>query len=261
MLSEGVLNIQQPRPIYATSALFVPASLRTPNLNPEKVKVIWMGSESSGLLNAAHACYNDTLDIACCVIAPQAAPFAPISIPVDTRIPSIGDSIQMVSLDGMSVSEIAAPMDHSGFGQKISIERAVSIRVGTVTGVYPQGFRQYRWPCFTTSIPAKPGMSGGFVTLPSHGTTMGACGIVCADNSTEESHTNYFECGESVIACAWPALALRVPVSIPSSNNSPTRSLYEMMRMGDLDLAIGGIDHIEIIDLDNNDCRIGMRPT
>lgn len=264
VLSEGVLSIQQPLPVYAASALFVPASLRTPTLNPEKLKVIWMGSQSSGLLNAAHACYNDTLDIACCVIAPQellASPFAPISIPIDTSVPSMGDLVHMVSLDRMGVSEVAAPMDHTGTGQKISIERAVSIRVGTVTGIYPQGFRQYRWPCFTTSIPAKPGMSGGFVSLPSHGTTMGACGIVCADNSTEEAHTNCFECGESVIACAWPALALRVPVSIPSTNNSPTRTLYEMMRMGDLDLAVGGIDHIEVIDLDNNDCRIGMRLT
>lgn len=264
VLSQGVLNIQQPRPLYATSALFVPASLLTPTLNPEKLKVIWMGSKSSGLLNTAHACYNDTLDIACCVIAPQeshTASFVPLSIPVDTRVPSIGDLIQMVSLDGMDVSEVAAPMDHTGAGQTISIERAVNIRVGTVTGIYPQGFRQYRWPCFTTSIPAKPGMSGGFVTLPSHGTTMGACGIVCADNSTEEAHTNCFVGGESVIACAWPTLALRLPLSIPSSNNTPTRTLYEMMRMGDLDLAIGGIDHIEVVDLDNNDCRIGMRLT
>lgn len=262
VLSEGVLKIQRPVPAYSASALFVPPSLRTPSLNPERLKAIWMGAEYAGLLNAVHACYNNTLDIACLLITPQelyATPFRPVSIALDTTVPSIGDIVHMVSLEGMDVSELAPPTGANGTGHKLSITRRISIRIGTVTDTYAQGFRQYRWPCFTTSIPAEPGMSGGFVHLPRDGATIAACGVVCADNSTVGARADYFQCGESVIACGWPALALRVPISIPSTPDSPTRTLYDMMRDGSMNTAVGGIDHIEVVDLGNGECRIGYR--
>lgn len=264
VLQEGVLNIQRPVPRYSPSAQFVPASLKTPSLHPEKLKAIWVGSGYGGLLNTAHACYNETLDIACCVLTPQESPvtpFRPLSIPIDTTVPSIGDVVHIVSLDGMGVSELKPPANITGSGQLLSIAQRVSIRIGIVTAIYPQGFRQYRWPCFTTSIPVTPGMSGGFVTLPRDGTTIAACGIVCADNSNLEAYSDYLQCGESVIACVWPALCLPLPISIPSNPNSPSRTIYEMMRVGDIDPAIGGIEHIEVIDLGNGNYTIENRRT
>jgi hypothetical protein len=141
VLSEGVVNIQRPVAAYSASALFVPNSAKIPSLSPEKLKGIWMGSEHADLLNAAHAYYNDTLDIACCVVSPQqlhSTRFSPISIPIHTTVPAIGDVI-------------------------------------------------------------------------------------------------------------------------PSTPSLPTRTFYEMMRNGALDKAVGGIDHIEIVDLGNDDCRIGIR--
>jgi hypothetical protein len=52
-------------------------------LNPEKLKALWLGSWHAGMINVAQVGYNDTLDIACCVVVPQeehAAPFQPASI-------------------------------------------------------------------------------------------------------------------------------------------------------------------------------------
>ncbi len=102
-------------------------------------------------------------------------------------------------------------------------------------------------------------MSGGLVVSPREGKTISACGIVCADNSTSEARANHLVCGESVIACAWPALALRVPNSIPTTPKTKTRSLFEFIRSGDMPMAVGGIDHIDMIEQENGDCKIRRR--
>jgi hypothetical protein len=132
VLSEGVATIQRPEPMYAASSLFVPDRLRHPSLNPEKLKVVWMGSDHANMLNSPHANYNETLDIACCVITPEEvhAPFQSIAAPIDTRVPKPGDVVHMVSLDNMIASEIEEPADPSGKGQIIFIHRRVSIRIG-----------------------------------------------------------------------------------------------------------------------------------
>lgn len=252
VLTEGVLNIQRPVPRHAPSALFVPASSRTPSLSEEKLRGSWMGSKSADMLHVKHFSYNDSLDIACCLLTPQekfATQFAPVPIPLDTVRPSVGDVVHLVSQGGMYIANRIPPTGAKGKGQRFSMHRRVNIRIGTVTAIYPQGFRQYPWQCFTTSIPAEPGMSGGFVYLPREGVTIAACGIVCADNSTPEAHTDYSLCGESVIACAWTALTLVVPEY--DGSDAPMRTLLEMMKMGVMPPAVGGIDHIQIVDRDD----------
>ena len=176
-------------------------------------------------------------------------------------VPSRGDMVHMVSVDNMSVAERSAPTDASGTGQVIRITTRVSIRAGTVTAVHPNGFRQYAWPCFTTSIPAEPGMSGGFAFLPVHGATIAACGLVCTDNSSQAARTDNHLCGESVIGCTWPALGLQVPFSLPTSSNSATRSLLDVMNAGDIGLPVGGLDNIRIEHAPYGDCRVELRIT
>jgi len=262
VLLEMVFDIQQPVKKYDTSSPFIPKSFKMPSLEPTKLKSIWMGSENADLLNTAHANFNDSLDIVDYVITPQEShtqSFKPVSIPIDINVPSIGEVVHMVTLDGMEVTEIKSPNVVNGTGQLLQIKRRVNIRVGVVTNIYPQGFRQYKWPCFTTSIPAIPGMSGGFVTIPREGETIAACGIVCADNSINAAYNDYFQCGESVVACAWTALCLNVPITIPSSPDPPTRTIYQMMQDGDMDKAIGDIENIEVIDLGNGDYTIKNR--
>jgi hypothetical protein len=190
-----------------------------------------MCSTHASMMNVLHVGYNQTLDIACCMVAPQDEqdpPFQPVSLPIDTAVPVLGDVAHMVSLENMTVEEHIPPTDASGTGQVLAVTRRVSIRVGVVTGVYLGGFRQYKWPCFTTSIPAEPGMSGGLVTLPRDGNTIGACGIVCADNSTPEARSNPLQCGESVIACAWTALSLRISFALSAIETGTSRLRYHL---------------------------------
>lgn len=260
VLIDGAAKIQQPHQRHVPSALFAPRS--EPSLSPQMLKAAWMGTQHADMMNVLHASYNSTLDIACCVVMPQGVfpgSFHPVSIPLDTAVPRMGDVVHMVSQDGMLLDELTPPADGLGKDQTLSLTKRISIRIGVVTGVHPQGLRHYKWPCFTTSIPAEPGMSGGFVTLPRDGVTIAACGIVCADSSSSEARIDQTKCGESVIACAWPALGLRAPDSIPSTPETHTFSLYEMMRSGRLDHPVGGLDCIRFLEKEHGDCTLERR--
>jgi len=258
VFSEGVLRAQRPAPGHAPSALFIHQKDLDPSLEPDRLKAIYMGSATATMLNTIHLNYNDSLDLAACVLVPQDNETITqhVAIPLDTGQPSIGAVVHMVSLDGLQVDERIPPQAQDGKGQVIVTSRRVSIRVGIVTGLYPAGFRQYKWPCFTTSIPAEPGMSGGFVYFPRENVPIAACGVVCADNSTEEARRNFFQCGESVIAFAWSALALRLPLSFPSQPTEYGHTLYEMIRLGHVPLPLGGIDQIRVMETGNGSCRI-----
>jgi hypothetical protein len=258
VFTEGVLKAQRPIPGHAPSALFIHPKDLDPSLEPDWLKAIYVDGTIATMLNVIHLNYNDSLDLAACVLVPQENETITqrVAIPLDTGQPSIGAVVHMVSLDGLQVDERLPPQARDGKGQVIVTSRRMSIRVGIVTGVYPSGLRQYKWPCFTTSIPAEPGMSGGFVYFPRENVTIAACGIVCADNSTEEARHNFFQYGESVIAFAWSALALRLPLSFPSQPTEYGHTLYEMIRLGHVPIPLGGIDQIRVMETGNGGCRI-----
>lgn len=262
VFAEGVLKAQRPYPRHAPSAVLVGKRDRTPVLDASKLKVLWGGSKNAAMFNAVYMHYSESLDLACCIVEPQLHESIPeqLFIPLDVNIPSVGEVVHMVSNDGLKSCETASPRSNiDGTGQRMKLSRRVSIRIGVVTGVHLQGYRQYKWPCFTTSIPAEAGMSGGFVYRPIEGETIAASGIVCADNSPDKARNDFFHCGESVIGCAWPALGLRMPSATPQPGDSPqTHTLLEMMRRGNIPLPHGGIERINTKDSGNGDCIISM---
>lgn len=257
VLSEGVLRTQRPYPRHAPSAVVIPKSSITPSIEPKDLKVFWMGTKNALAMDLVHVEYNDSLDAACCILVPQEldeGSFNPISLPIDVAVPCVGDVVHMVSQDGLSAS--TDKLDHA---RRIQLTRRMSVRVGVVTAVHPKGYRQYRWPCFTTSIPAEPGMSGGLVVLPVEGKTIAACGIVCADNSSDGARTNHNERGESVVACTWATLGMGLPESFSAQTIDNRRSLFEFMQSGKMPMAIGGIDSIDIHQKENGDYAIRRR--
>lgn len=257
---KSALKIQRPHPRYAPSALqeFVPFSATSPSIDESKLRACWVGSGNAYMLLTRHISYNENLDIGCAVLEPQdenKKTFKPTSVLLDAKEPSVGDVVHMISLSGHEISNYFSPTDISGAGFPFLFNCHVSLRVGTVTGIYPQGYRQYKWPCFTTSIPAMPGMSGGMVTVRNR-VPVGACGIVCADNSSDEARKDNALCGESVIALAWTALSINVPKVIDV--NPPMQTLYEMMKLNQLPSAIG-IDNVPYIDRGNGEGAIKIR--
>jgi hypothetical protein len=260
VLLEGVTRIQRPYALHAPSSLFASRQRAQPRLEPSRLKASWMGSETSNLMNVWHLSYNETLDIACLLIGLQnehAQRFQPTLVPVDTAIPAVGDIVQMVALDTPLVTELKPPDDPSGYGQEIKTHKRTSIRLGVVTGVHANGLRHYGWPCFTTSIPAEPGMSGGLVSIFGDNKTVAACGIVCADNSSIESRKDQRRLGESVVACTWPALALTTLAELSASQRVMT--LYEMMKSGAMPTALG-IECVEVADRGGGDYAAVRKP-
>lgn len=257
VLTEGMLKIQRPVARHHPSALFVPDNAHHPILNEEMFRALWMGTNSGDVLFGRHVCFHENLDVACCIVQPQEhcrENFHPAAIPFDTYRPKVGEVVHMVSQTQLGITNRTEPTGPKNTGQTISINRNVSIRRGVVTGVYPEGYRQYKWQCFTTSIPAEPGMSGGFVFVPREGESIAACGIVCADNSPDEAKTSFLSCGESVIACSWTALALKIPTYM--ANDAPQIPLLEGIRTGIIGSATGPLSDITYQDNGDNTGRL-----
>lgn len=262
VFAEGVLKAQRPHPRHAPSAVLVGKRDKTPFLDASKLKVLWGGGKAAAMLNVVYVHYSESLDLACCIVEPQHHELIPEQryIPLDVNIPAVGEVVHMVSNAGLGSHETEPPTSNrDGTGQRMRLSRRVSIRIGVVTAVYLQEYRQYHWPCFTTSIPAEAGMSGGFVYRPLEGGTIAACGIVCADNSPDEALRDSKHCGESVIGCAWPALGLRMPYAVPPPGESAqTHTLLERIRHGDIPPPLGDIKGINIKETGNGDCTISM---
>ena len=105
------------------------------------------------MLNVVDVEYNDSLDLALCIVAPQAEhseTFAPIPIPIDVSLPSVGDVVNMVTLSGMYAEK--RDFVENASRAVMEIHRQTSVRTGVVTALHHLGYRHYRWPCFTTSI-------------------------------------------------------------------------------------------------------------
>ena len=262
VLYEGAFRTQKPMPRHAASSLFVRRSSITPSIEPKKLKMIWMGSEHAAAINAVYVGSNDTLDAACVICIPQdvdVGQFRPAVLPLDTSTPSVGQTVYLISHDKLETSNIFRSDDPNELREAFFVEKRISIRVGVVTRIYPHGLRHYRWPCFTTSIPAEPGMSGGLVSIPAPCGTIAACGLVCADNSSAEARADQLHCGESIISSVWPMLTLCIPESIPPSAETKPEPLIQFMRSGRMPIAVGGIDQIDFIDLGGGDYRIGIK--
>ncbi len=92
---------------------------------------------------------------------------------VDDRIP---DCEQVVAIAGYRYLEIRPDGP-----QTLRFARQMTLRVGKVTNVFPNGQRLCHGPCFETSIPVYSGMSGGpAVALDADG-RLQAIGLVCSD--------------------------------------------------------------------------------
>lgn len=255
---EGLQIFQRP-PRHAPSAVSGFFNQPKVSLDPAQLKVVWAGQSNALTMNAIYVTYFDHLDIACCIITPQgkADNFLPTSIPLDCGTPSVGDTVHMVSCSGMTASETSPPSTKNGLGQILEIRRSINIRVGKVTGVHDSGYYQYKFPCFTTSIPAEHGMSGGVVFIPRDGKTVAACGVVSSDRDiTHKPREDMRSEEESIIACAWPALGFSVPESISSDGEISKKTIYDLIKMGLMPAYEDSVNQFEIIELAGGDCRL-----
>ncbi|WP_284620098.1 hypothetical protein [Aquabacterium humicola] len=240
-----------------------------PSTLPSDLIAHWFALETAGTLSIDEIAAVSYTDIAACAVSAghtlNDAPFHAPGWPVHCTIPRVGDLVQMVSLGmdtGTAVVEQQAPADRTGIGQQLLITNAVRIRVGRVVGVYPNGYRQHRHPCFTTTIPVEPGMSGGlaFIRQSLHDSgELGVCGIASADVSPPEAFSDPSVAGLSIFACTWPVVGLPVPGLLPGEDGQ-RRRFHEAFQSGDL-RALGGVGHLTVnVDGDRVNVRYRNPP-
>jgi hypothetical protein len=256
VIEEGVLKIQKPYTRFDGGPFSFAHEIKNVKLSG-RLKVSVFGDDNAFLANVVYVSRNDSTDI---VIGLAEIPEKYRTnrfwshIPLSVAVPSVGDSIHICSL----VNKEPVQRETEQNGREFIVERGVTLRKGTVTGVYPTGLRQYKWPCFTTSIPVEAGLSGGFAYLPIDGCTVAACGIVCAETSGA-SATNYCEAGESVVASSWPALANTVPTSLPRIDDSKDLTLFEMIKSKQFPRPCGDFDKIKFLRNSLSDISIGIK--
>ena len=100
-------------------------------------------------------------------------------------------------------------------------------------------------------------MSGGLVSMFRDKETVSACGVVCADNSTDSARSTFATAGESVIASVWPSLGLPVPTELAEAPQ--TAPMYHLMKEGRMPPPFGGLEHIEVSKLPSGDYAVRHR--
>lgn len=104
-----------------------------------------------------------------------------------------------------------------------------------VTGVFPQGIRDIKWPCFQLDCPLFSGMSGGCV-LVTRGTNLLAAGVISRDLSLSAAAS-----GEAAFAAIiGPSLETRFP---PKQYQRDQEAAVQVASIADL-VALGVIEDL-----------------
>ncbi len=200
-----------------------------PQIGPSQLRAVWMGADAADMPFVRHVAYADNLDVAICVLEVQENlrlnihRLAP-AIALDTRIPDVGEWINIVTLTDLALEGSSPSGDGSGIW---SVTTRPIIRIGKVLSQQDEGMG-HKARCFTTTVPTSGGMSGGFAYLPRAGQVVAACGIVSTSPAEDEGKTDFRFPGCSTIVGIMGALGLQVPTS-----THPTFStLFELAKAG-----------------------------
>ena len=133
-------------------------------------------------------------------------PDAPRLFNGDLRVtsarPDVGARVAILGYDGTVV--VDAERDGRGF-ERFSIARRLVLRAGTVVRLHAKGHALCRGPCFETTIPVSPGMSGSpVVQLAGPCEPMTLVGVVSSSPSMGESVLDRRVAGASIIAQITP---------------------------------------------------------
>lgn len=145
--------------------------------------------------------FDGVSDIAVLTMAPQREnePW-PIESTMELHpaIPSVGDKICLAGYAEMSISAIEDSLDPV---QAFKAKRRTVLRRGTVTQLFLEGHYLARGPCFETTIPVYPGMSGGpaFLLPKQHGEPIRPIGIISSDPE-EDDKSNNKKPGSSIVS-------------------------------------------------------------
>ena len=155
------------------------------------------------------------------------------NLSIDLGMPAVGEEVGVIAH--------RIEIENTGIGEAV-ISRMVDLSLGIVTSISTEASRMGQKFCFETTIPFRPGMSGGpIVKRPRPGDIVAACGIVSFDFSTEAAFSNFFEAGQSTASMLWPAMGLGLKVVRPGAAAPDFTFLADLVARGIIDNRSGGI--------------------
>lgn len=252
-------SIHRPHPKFALSTPAEFLSPVVPSIAPERLLGAWMGNGRALMLRVGYVSFAQH-DLMAIILQVQNEDdfkkFTPAVLGLDLAVPKVGDVVNVLTLSGLKVTE--TEYDGKGKARGMEIENACAMFQGVVTQVCLGGLDQHKMACFTISVPTEKGMSGGAAYIVGgDGEPIGVCGIISSDRYSP-SYTDKYQCGESLIMCAFVGLALELPKTM--SNDGERMTIYEAIKNRVVPTPIGGMEEFEVIR-DGNDFIIKCPPS
>lgn len=133
---------------------------------------------------------------------PEAARVVQGGCRLTSERPMVGTRVAILGYDDTEV--VDSERDGTGF-ERFSVARRLVLRAGTVLRLHPNGHALCRGPCFETTIPISPGMSGSpVVLLGQSGEPLSVIGVVSTSASIGEATLDRRISGDSIIAYIAP---------------------------------------------------------
>lgn len=179
------------------------------SVDPKKIRAVYKSDTFVDACKINGVSIVPELGIALCAIEFQKdykGPDFSVQLGLDSRPPEKGDEVIAVGFSAPPSGKEDASLDKKN---KTAITRKFEVRRGKVTGVFNMGIGDISWPCFETTIPVDPGMTGGPV-MPFCITNPGlnGCAVISKDISHKKSFEDFSMPGHSIMAMIWPAFLL-----------------------------------------------------
>lgn len=203
------------------------------NLERTRLRAIWSEPSHPRACIIPYAWAATSSDLAFFVATfadvDEGTEFPRMSCSIDWRPPRIGQELAVFGCAAQWISD----EERSDSGGGFTFNQDFALRKGTVRATNQGRGRLGQGPSFELSVPFPPGLSGApVIDVPRGGAPLTIRGIVCADLSPDEAHTNTSVAGLGTAMMIWPALGFRIPGFQFPGIDTPDALVSELLEIG-----------------------------
>lgn len=247
---EGMTKAQTPWTLSHPSALpeFAVGSTQGLSLDRQFFRAVYKKNSTVEFCVIGQVSWVPELDIALLSIHPQEQTDREVfgdAVRIDSAIPREGQGVFMIAYDKMEVQD--QTIDEAGHISS-TLARVVALRRGVISAVHLRGTRLSTWPCFETTIPTDPGMSGGMFIWPGEGDQkIVACGVLSSDVSSPDAWKDFRVAGQSNGAMLWPAMGLTIDATDEMGVDPLRVFLHDLVRKGVVVDTYSAGSHVRVV--------------
>jgi hypothetical protein len=214
VVERGNIQVTRKGPVRAPNAPSILFEAEEPDISPEAMVAVWMGSATGDILQVKYLHYSAHFDLAVCMVQLQEhlRPSGHLLVPtmaLDVSLPQVGEDILLAALGGLKAEKTSNTKGQLGTYRFTS---SPVVRRGKVTSIEERSM-DHKAHAFTTTIPVPGGMSGGFAYRVRADNSIGACGIISSSPSGDEYITSFEQAGGSTVVGIMAALGFTLPTA------------------------------------------------